>query len=61
MPRLKADQPAIFYALGVGVHWWTRRSKGQTAFARREGILAIVIIAAGAVAAWGLASGWLAF
>ncbi len=52
---------AIFYALGVGVHWWTRRSKGQTAFARREGILAIVIIAAGAVAAWGLASGWLAF
>lgn len=50
---------AMFYAIGVAIHWWTRRSTGRPAFQGREGIIALVIVVLAIVAVWGLIAGWL--
>lgn len=52
---------SIFYAIGVGIHWWTRTKKGEKPFKPWEAGLAVVILVLGVVAIWGLFAGWLAF
>ncbi|SNU01012.1 arginine:ornithine antiporter, APA family [Ruaniaceae bacterium KH17] len=52
---------SIFYAVGVGIHWWTRRKKGLVAFAGWEAAIAITIVVLAGCAIWGLAAGWLTF
>jgi arginine:ornithine antiporter/lysine permease len=50
---------ALLYSPGALLYAWARRQHGRALFSRREWALFAALLAASAVAAWGLQQGWL--
>ena len=50
---------ALLYSPGALLYAWARRQHGRALFSRREWALFTALLAASAVAAWGLQQGWL--
>ena len=50
---------ALLYAPGALLYAWTRRDRGWALFTKREWPLFFIVLAAAALAAWGLRAGWL--